>query len=212
MENPAKLIDHTLLAPTATPQQIANLCAEAREHDFFSVCVSPTYVQQAVHELEESDVKVCTVVGFPSGAHLSSIKAAETAAAVADGADEIDMVINLGAVKNADWGLVESDIHAVVRAAGSALVKVILETCLLTDSEIERACELSVRAGADFVKTSTGFSTHGATVEHVALMRKSVGPFTGVKASAGIRTKDTFESMVAAGASRIGASAGAALL
>ncbi|GAB2542497.1 deoxyribose-phosphate aldolase [Brachybacterium huguangmaarense] len=212
MSTPASLVDHTLLSPTATRAQIEQLCREAEDLGFFSVCVSPTRVALAAERLAGTDVAVCTVVGFPSGAHLSAVKAAETSAAVADGAQEIDMVIDLGAAKDADWTHVESDIRAVVEAAGPALVKVILETCLLTDDEIVRACEASVRAGARFVKTSTGFSTHGATVEHVALMRRTVGPDVGVKASGGIRTREALDAMVAAGASRIGASAGAALL
>lgn len=210
--NDASLIDHTLLAPDATAEQVSALCREAVDNGFLTVCVSPTRVAQAVRELAEHPTLVCTVVGFPSGAHLSEVKAAETAAAVAQGADEIDMVLSLGAVKDGDWDAVRTDIAAVVAASGDALVKVILETALLTEDEISRACEASELAGADFVKTSTGFASGGATVDAVALMRSSVGDRLGVKASGGIRTAETFRAMVDAGASRIGASAGATLL
>ena len=210
--NDASLIDHTLLAPDATAGQVSSLCREAIQNDFLTVCVSPTRVAQAARELTGHPTLVCTVVGFPSGAQLPSVKAFETAAAVADGADEIDMVISLGAVKDGDWERVRADIAAVVAASGDALVKVILETVLLSDAEITAACEASEQAGADFVKTSTGFASGGASVEAVALMRAAVGDRLGVKASGGIRTAETFRSMVDAGASRIGASAGSALL
>lgn len=210
--NDATMIDHTLLAPAATAEQVSTLCSEAAENGFLTVCVSPTRVAQAVRELADHPTLVCTVVGFPSGAQLPSVKAAETSAAVAEGADEIDMVISLGAVKDGAWDLVHEDIAAVVGASGDALVKVILETALLTDDEIRAACEASEQAGADFVKTSTGFATGGATVEAVTLMRAAVGDRLGVKASGGIRTAETFRAMVDAGATRIGASAGATLL
>lgn len=208
----ASLIDHTLLAPDATADQISTLCREAAENGFLTVCVSPTRVVQAVRELAEHPTLVCTVVGFPSGAQLPAVKAAETAAAVADGADEIDMVISLGDVKDGAWDRVREDIAAVVGASGDALVKVILETTLLTDEEIVAACEASEQAGADFVKTSTGFAGGGATIEAVALMRSTVGDRLGVKASGGVRTAESLREMVAAGASRIGASAGSILL
>ncbi|MGP4976559.1 deoxyribose-phosphate aldolase [Brachybacterium tyrofermentans] len=208
----ASLIDHTLLAPDATAQQVSTLCHEAAENGFLTVCVSPTRVAQAARELEGHATLVCTVVGFPSGAHLPSVKAAETAAAVADGAAEIDMVISLGAVEDGDWERVREDIAAVVEASGDALVKVILETALLSDAQITAACEASEQAGADFVKTSTGFASGGASVEAVALMRAAVGDRLGVKASGGIRDAETLHAMVGAGATRIGASAGSALL
>ena len=210
--NDASLIDHTLLAPDATADQVAALCREAIDDGFLTVCVSPTRVAQAAEQLAGQPPLVCTVVGFPSGAHLSAVKAAETAAAVADGADEIDMVLSLGAVKDGDWEAVRADIAAVVEAAGDALVKVILETALLSEDEITRACEASEQAGAGFVKTSTGFAAGGATVEAVAAMRAAVGDRLGVKASGGIRTAEAFQAMVTAGANRIGASAGATLL
>jgi len=210
--NDASLIDHTLLAPDATADQVAALCREAIDDGFLTVCVSPTRVAQAAEQLAGQPPLVCTVVGFPSGAHLSAVKAAETAAAVADGADEIDMVLSLGAVRDGDWEAVRADIAAVVEAAGDALVKVILETALLSEDEITRACEASEQAGAGFVKTSTGFAAGGATVEAVAAMRAAVGDRLGVKASGGIRTAEAFQAMVTAGANRIGASAGATLL
>lgn len=212
MNDIAKLIDHTLLAPDATPRQIDILCQEAERFGFAAVCISPTYVAHAADAVSGTHIPVCTVIGFPSGAHLSEVKASETELAVARGAAEVDMVINVGAAKNGDWDLVEADIASVVKASGSALVKVILETCLLTDAEIVEACKASMRAGADFVKTSTGFSTYGAKPEHVALMRSVVGTDFGVKASGGIRTRAALDEMVAAGANRIGASAGSALL
>ena len=208
----ASLIDHTLLAPDATADQVSSLCREAAENGFLTVCVSPTRVAQAARELSGHPTLVCTVVGFPSGAQLPAVKAFETSAAVADGADEIDMVISLGAVKDGDRERVRADIAAVVEAAGDAVVKVILETALLSDAEIVAACEDSELAGADFVKTSTGFAAGGATLEAVALMRATVGDRLGVKASGGIRTAEAFRAMVDAGASRVGASAGATLL
>ena len=213
MTNKAKLIDHTLLAPDATAEAVSRLCDEAKSAGFWSVCVSPTRVAQAKRELAGSEVKVCTVIGFPSGAHCREVKKFETAQAVRDGAQEVDMVIDLGSVKDGNWQAVQQDIAGVVEAAGSeVLVKVILETCLLSDEEIVKACECAQQAGADFVKTSTGFSQSGASVHAVELMRKTVGPNMGVKASGGIRTSSIMNQMVAAGASRIGASAGMKLL
>ena len=208
MSSASQLIDHTLLAPRATRDQIITLCDEAITGEFFSVCVNPFWVADAAAHLTDSPVKVCTVIGFPLGANTSSIKAAEAAEAVANGADEVDMVMNLGLATAGEWDLVEADIRAVVEASGNALVKVILETCLLSDEQIVEACRRTVAAGAQFVKTSTGFSTGGATVEAVRLMRETVGPDFGVKASGGIRSAADFDVMVEAGASRIGTSAG----
>lgn len=206
----AHFIDHTLLKPEATVQQITQLCHEALLYKFASVCINPTHVKLAAQLLQNSDVKVCTVVGFPLGATSTQAKVAETEQALNDGATEIDMVINIGALKGEDNVLVEQDIARVSRAAHQpgALCKVIIETALLTDEEKVRACQLAKRAGADFVKTSTGFSTGGATIEDVALMRQTVGPLIGVKAAGGIRNLADAKSMVAAGATRLGASAG----
>lgn len=205
----ASLIDHTLLKPEATPEQIAQLCSEAREYRFAAVCVNPVYVKLAWDLLKGSPVKVCSVVGFPLGATMPEAKAFEARQAIRDGASEIDMVIHIGALKAGDDDLVERDIATVVEAchAGGAICKVILETCYLTDDEKIRGCILAKRAGADFVKTSTGFGPGGATPEDVALMRRTVGPEMGVKAAGGIRTLETLQRMVAAGANRIGASA-----
>lgn len=205
----ASLIDHTLLKPEATPEQIAQLCSEAREYRFASVCVNPVYVKLAWDLLKGSPVKVCTVVGFPLGATPSEVKAFEAQRAIRDGASEIDMVIHVGSLKAGADDLVEEDIATVVEAchAGGAICKVILETCFLTEEEKVRGCLLARRAGADFVKTSTGFGPGGATVEDVALMRRTVGPDMGVKAAGGIRTLEALRQMVAAGANRIGASA-----
>lgn len=208
----AKLIDHTALKPETTKAQITQLCKEAKEYGFASVCVNPTWVKLAAELLAGSDVKVCTVIGFPLGANTSAVKAFEAKDAIANGAGEVDMVINIAALKDKDDALVESDIRAVVEVANGTLVKVIIETSLLSDEEKVRACEIAVKAGTDFVKTSTGFSTGGATKEDVALMRKTVGPTIGVKASGGVRTKQDVEDMVAAGATRIGASAGVAIV
>lgn len=213
MPHTARLIDHTLLAAQATPDEIARLCDEAREHGFCSVCVNPVHVPQARAALQGSDVKVCTVIGFPLGANTSATKAFEAAEAVKNGADEVDMVINIGLAKAGKWAVVQDDIAAVVRAvAPQTVVKVILEICLLNEGEIRKACAAAVAAGAHFVKTSTGFSSGGATVEAVRLMRECVGKDFGVKASGGIRTPEDFAAMVAAGANRIGASAGIKLL
>ncbi|MBU5213467.1 deoxyribose-phosphate aldolase [Heyndrickxia oleronia] len=207
--NIAKMIDHTLLKPEATKSQIQSLCEEAREYSFASVCVNPTWVKYAADLLQGSDVKVCTVIGFPLGATTPETKAFETKNAIENGAEEVDMVINIGALKSGDLELVEQDILAVTNAAkGKAITKVIIETCLLTDEEKIRACELAVKAGTDYVKTSTGFSTGGATVEDIALMRKTVGPNIGVKASGGVRSPEDAQQMIEAGATRIGASSG----
>jgi deoxyribose-phosphate aldolase len=213
LKEKARMIDHTLLKPEATKEQIVKLAEEAKTYHFASVCVNPTWVKTAYEILKDTDVKVCTVIGFPLGATTPEVKAFETKNAIENGASEVDMVINIGALKSGDDELVEKDIRAVVEAAkGKALVKVIIETCLLTDEEKVRACELAVKAGADFVKTSTGFSTGGATVKDVALMRKTVGPNVGVKASGGIRSADDLLAMEKAGANRIGASAGVQII
>ena len=207
--NIAALIDHTLLKQDATKNQIEKLCGEAKQHVFASVCVNPTWVSLSASLLKDSPVKVCTVIGFPLGASTSEVKAFETTDAIEKGADEIDMVLNVGALKDGDFDYAQKDIEAVVQAAkGKAIVKVILETCLLTNEQIAKASELSKLAGADFVKTSTGFSTGGATVEAVKLMRETVGPELGVKASGGVRSLADLEAMVEAGATRIGASSG----
>jgi len=188
------------------------LLSEAREYDFASVCVNPCWVSHAKAGLTDTDVKVCTVVGFPLGATTSAVKAYETKEAIQNGADEIDMVINVGALKSGNLALVETDIQAVVEASGDKLVKVIIETCLLTDKEKVLACQLAQKAGADFVKTSTGFSTGGATVEDVSLMRQVVGPDMGVKASGGTRSYEDAQAMIQAGANRIGTSSGVAIM
>ncbi|WP_174730138.1 deoxyribose-phosphate aldolase [Mesobacillus harenae] len=207
--NIAEMIDHTLLKADAKKSQVETLCQEAREYKFASVCVNPTWVKYASEQLQGSDVKVCTVIGFPLGATTPETKAFETTNAIENGATEVDMVINIGALKDGNNVLVEQDIRAVTTAAkGKALSKVIIETSLLTDEEKVRACELAVKAGADFVKTSTGFSTGGATIEDIKLMRKTVGPDIGVKASGGVRSTEDTRNMVEAGATRIGASSG----
>lgn len=207
-----KYIDHTLLKQDSKQEQIDSLLAEAKQYDFASVCVNPTWVAYCAQALKDTDVKVCTVVGFPLGATLSSVKAFETAESIKAGADEIDMVINIGALKSGQFDLVEADIRAVVEASGDKLVKVIIETCLLTEEEKIKACQLSVQAGADFVKTSTGFSTNGATVEDVKLMRETVGPNVGVKAAGGARSLADAQAFIEAGATRIGTSAGVAIM
>jgi len=206
----AAAIDHTLLKAEATPDQIAQLCFEARKYGFASVCVNPTHVKLSAQLLEGSPVKVCTVIGFPLGATLPEVKAFEALDAIKNGATEIDMVINIGALKGADYKTVAQDIRGVVQVchARNVLVKVILEMALLTEEEKVAGCLLAKEAGADFVKTSTGFGPGGATVEDVALMRKVVGPQMGVKAAGGIRGLSDAQSMVKAGATRIGASAG----
>lgn len=207
-----KYIDHTILKPETTQEQVEKILSEAKEYDFASVCVNPTWVSLAAESLKDSDVKVCTVIGFPLGANTSAVKAFETKDAIANGADEIDMVINVGALKSGNDALVLDDIKAVVDASGDKLVKVIIEACLLSDDEKMRACQLSKEAGADYVKTSTGFSTGGATVADVALMRKTVGPDMGVKASGGARSYEDAIAFIEAGASRIGASSGVAIM
>ena len=205
-----KYIDHTLLKPDASQEQIATLIEEAKKYDFASVCVNPTWVSFAAQALKGTDVKVCTVIGFPLGANTPELKAFETSDAIQNGANEIDMVINIGSLKSQNFDLVEKDIRAVVEAAKGTLVKVIIETCLLTDEEKVKACQIAQKAGAGFVKTSTGFSTGGATVEDVALMRKTVGPDMGVKASGGARSYEDALAFIEAGATRIGASSGVA--
>ncbi|WLD92131.1 deoxyribose-phosphate aldolase [Alkalihalobacillus sp. AL-G] len=211
--NIAQMIDHTALKPATTKEEIVKLCEEAKEYTFASVCVNPTWVATSFELLKDTQVKVCTVIGFPLGASTPETKAFETKNAIDNGATEVDMVINIGALKSKDYHLVEEDIRAVVEAAkGKALTKVIIETCLLTEEEKKQACELSVKAGADFVKTSTGFSTGGATVEDIALMRKVVGPEIGVKASGAVRDRETAIAMIEAGATRIGASSGIAIV
>ena len=208
-----KLFDHTLLKQDATPEQIIKLCKEAKEYDFMSVCVNPVYVPLAAAELEGSDVKVCTVIGFPLGMNMAKTKVEEAVLAVSKGATEVDMVINVGMLKAGHDDYVKEEIFEIKEAVGRNIVlKVILETCLLTDEEIVRACKAAKEAGADFVKTSTGFSTGGATVEAVALMRKTVGEEMGVKASGGVRTHEDLLAMVKAGASRIGTSNGTKII
>ena len=208
----ASLIDHTLLKPEATAEQVEQICAEARKYNFASVCVNPAFVELAAKELKGAESKVCTVIGFPLGASTSATKAFETKDAIEKGATEIDMVMNIGAMKAGQFDIVLNDMKAVREAAGKTLVKVILETCLLTDYEKEKACELAVEAKLDFVKTSTGFSTGGATAADVALMRRVVGADLGVKASGGVRSLEDLEAMVAAGANRIGASSGVKIM
>lgn len=207
-----KYIDHTLLKQNATREQIITLCQEAKTYDFASVCVNPTWVSTCAEQLAGSDVKVCTVIGFPLGATTTAVKAYETKNAIDNGATEIDMVINIGALKDRHLSFVTEDIRAVKSAAGKLIVKVIIETCLLTDEEKVLACEAALNAGADFVKTSTGFSTAGATVEDVRLMKSVVGSRSLVKAAGGVRTYDDLAAMIDAGADRIGTSAGVALL
>jgi deoxyribose-phosphate aldolase len=206
----AGLIDHTLLKADATREEIQKLCEEALSYEFASVCVNPWNVAQAADILRGSEVRVCTVVGFPLGATLPEVKVFETQRAMHHGAQEIDMVINIGALKSGQLGLMEADIRGVVDAshAGSAICKVIIETCLLTKDEKVRASLAAKNAGADFVKTSTGFSTAGATADDVRLIRETVGAGTGIKAAGGVRTLRDLEEMVGAGATRIGASAG----
>lgn len=210
----ARMMDHTLLKPDATAADIDRVVAEALRLTTASVCVNPCWVPRVAHALAGSPVKTCTVIGFPLGATTTRAKVAEATEAVAAGADEVDMVINIGALKGGDDTLVEADIAAVAQAAhdGGAILKVIIETCLITDDEKRRACELSQKAGADFVKTSTGFSTGGATVADVALMRSIVGDALGVKASGGIRTLADALAMVDAGATRLGVSATVSIL
>lgn len=208
-----KYIDHTILATDATEKQLDKLIAEAKEYDFMSVCVSPIWVSKCAQALKDTDVKVCTVIGFPQGTHTTATKVFETKDAIANGATEVDMVIPVGLLKQGNLDAVRADIAGVVEAAkGKALTKVIIETCLLTDEEIVTVCQIAKEVGADFVKTSTGFSTAGATEHAVALMRKTVGPDMGVKASGGVRTLDDAKAMIAAGANRIGTSNGVAIV
>ena len=203
----AKYIDHTLLKPESTREDILRVCEEAKHYNTASVCVNPFWIGFVAEQLKGTDIKPCCVIGFPLGATLPEVKAFETAAAICDGAKEVDMVINVGALRSGELDTVYEDIKAVVDAAkGKALVKVIIETCLLTDEQKVIACKLAKQAGADFVKTSTGFSTGGAKVEDIRLMRETVGPEMGVKASGGVRTKADAEAMIEAGATRIGAS------
>ncbi|WP_284140443.1 deoxyribose-phosphate aldolase [Virgibacillus sp. LDC-1] len=209
MQNLAKYIDHTLLKPEATKDQIEKLAVEAKEHSFASVCVNPHWVSRCAEILQGTDVKVCTVIGFPLGATTTETKVYETKQAIQNGATEVDMVINVGELKSGNDAFVKQDIEAVVKEAkGKALTKVIIETALLTDEEKVRVCKLAKEAGADFVKTSTGFSSGGATVADITLMRQTVGPEMGVKASGGVRDFETTKAMIDAGATRIGASAG----
>ena len=209
----SKMIDHTLLKADATTDEIRVLCQEARENRFASVCVNPSQVLRSYECLKGSDVKVCTVIGFPLGATTTKTKVFEAKEAVENGAEEVDMVINVGAVKSGDYDYVKRDIEAVRAAVGGrAILKVILETCLLTDEEKVRVCAICKMAGVDFVKTSTGFSTSGATIEDVRLMRKVVGPTIGVKASGGVRDAASAKAMVDAGANRLGTSSGVAII
>ena len=206
--NYAKYIDHTLLKPEATKDQIDKLISEAKEYNFKSICINPTHVQYAAEQLTDSDVLVCTVIGFPLGATTTETKIFETEDVINKGASEVDMVINIGALKDGNYDLVQKDIEGVVGAANGKTVKVIIETCLLTDEEKVKASELSKAAGADFVKTSTGFAGGGATPEDVKLMKDTVGDALEVKASGGVRNLEDFNKMIEAGATRIGASAG----
>ncbi len=209
----AKYFDHTILKADATEEQVAKICREAAEHGFASVCVNQYYTGFAAEKLKGSGVKVCTVAGFPLGMSGTGVKASETKAAIADGADEVDMVINVGALKDGKYDYVRNEIRALKEVCGTGIVlKVIIETCLLTDGEKVKACELAKEAGADFVKTSTGFSTGGAKAADVALMRKTVGDAMGVKASGGIHTAEEAQAMIDAGASRLGTSATLAII
>lgn len=208
-----KYIDHTILATDATEDKLDKIIAEAKEYDFMSVCVSPLWVSKCAQALKDTDVKVCTVIGFPQGTHTTATKVFETKDAIANGATEVDMVIPVGLLKQGNLEAVRADIAAVVEAAkGKALTKVIIETCLLTDEEIVTVCKICKEVGADFVKTSTGFSKGGATVHAVSLMRQTVGPDMGVKASGGIRTFADAKAMIEAGANRIGTSNGVAIV
>lgn len=203
-----KYIDHTVLKADTTKETVQKIIDEAIKYDFMSVCLNPTWVAYAAEKLVDTDVKVCTVIGFPLGANTSVVKAFEASEAIKNGADEVDMVINIGAAKAGDWDLVTSDIAAVVAVSKAVTTKVIIETALLTDDEKVNACQAAVKAGADFVKTSTGFSTAGATATDIALMRQTVGPDMGVKASGGVRSIADAEVMIAAGATRLGTSNG----
>ncbi|MHB9945968.1 deoxyribose-phosphate aldolase [Clostridium botulinum] len=208
----SKYIDHTLLKPQATEKDILKLIEEAKTYDFASVCVNPSWVKLAYENLKDTDVKVCTVVGFPLGATSTTSKVYETKVAIKDGADEIDMVISVGQLKSGNDEYVKEEIKKIVEASKNKLVKVIIETCLLTEEEKVKACTLSKEAGADYVKTSTGFSTGGAKPEDIKLMRETVGKDMGVKASGGIHTREEMEVMIENGATRIGASCGVELV
>ena len=207
-----KMIDHTVLKADTPLETVKRICDEAMEYGFASVCINPCHVAYCADYLKDSDVNVCTVIGFPLGANTSAVKAFETKDAIANGADEIDMVMNIGALKDKNYDLVRDDVKAVVEAANGTLVKVILETCLLTEDEIKKACELCVEAKADYVKTSTGFSTRGATIEDVRIMKEAVHGKAKVKAAGGVRTPEDMVKIVAAGADRIGTSAGCSLV
>ena len=207
-----KMIDHTVLKADTPLETVKRICDEAMEYGFASVCIYPCHVAYCADYLKDSDVNVCTVIGFPLGANTSAVKAFETKDAIANGADEIDMVMNIGALKDKNYDLVRDDVKAVVEAANGTLVKVILETCLLTADEIKKACELCVEAKADFVKTSTGFSTRGATIEDVKIMKEAVQGKAKIKAAGGVRTPEDMVKIVAAGADRIGTSAGCSLV
>jgi deoxyribose-phosphate aldolase len=209
----SKYIDHTILKPDATIEEVKKVCSEAKQYNFASVCINPYYAKLVSKELAGTEVKTCVVIGFPLGANNKEVKAFEATNAVANGAQEVDMVINISALKDKEYDVVEEDIKEVVNCVkGKAVVKVIIECCLLTKEEKVMACKLSLKAGADFVKTSTGFSTSGATIEDVKLMRETVGENVGVKAAGGIRDYKTTMEMINAGASRIGASAGIAIV
>lgn len=203
-----RLIDHTLLKPDATKEEIKKLCQEAAQYDFASVCVNPGWVSYCKEQLKGTRVNVCTVIGFPLGATSTQAKVHETTAALLDGCDEFDMVINIGKLKDGEYEYVEDEIAKLKKVVGNHVLKVIIETCLLSDEEKVKACQLAKKAGADFVKTSTGFSKGGATVHDVSLMRETVGPEMGVKASGGVKTKEELLDMVKAGANRIGTSHG----
>ena len=207
-----KMIDHTVLKADTPLETVKRICDEAMEYGFASVCINPCHVAYCADYLKDSDVNVCTVIGFPLGANTSAVKAFETKDAIANGVDEIDMVMNIGALKDKNYDLVRDDVKAVVEAANGTLVKVILETCLLTEDEIKKACELCVEAKADYVKTSTGFSTRGATIEDVRIMKEAVHGKAKVKAAGGVRTPEDMVKIVAAGAVRIGTSAGCSLV
>ncbi len=207
-----KMIDHTVLKADTPLETVKRICDEAMEYGFASVCINPCHVAYCADYLKDSDVNVCTVIGFPLGANTSAVKAFETKDAIANGADEIDMVMNIGALKDKNYDLVRDDVKAVVEAANGTLVKVILETCLLAADEIKKACELCVEAKADFVKTSTGFSTRGATIEDVKIMKEAVQGKAKIKAAGGVRTPEDMVKIVAAGADRIGTSAGCSLV
>ena len=210
--NYKKMIDHTVLKADTPLETVKRICDEAIEYGFASVCINPCHVAYCADYLKDSDVNVCTVIGFPLGANTSAVKAFETKDAIANGADEIDMVMNIGALKDKNYDLVRDDVKAVVEAANGTLVKVILETCLLTEDEIKKACELCVEAKADYVKTSTGFSTRGATIEDVQIMKAAVQGKAKVKAAGGVRTHEDMVKIVEAGADRIGTSAGCSLV